>query len=147
MFICSTILHSFIYWFIDKSKIMISTNNHSNLAILSYSLFQLLVKLENDEILNNNLLGLSDSCNKREMIMRLNFMRSKFNFFRRSNFWSWGRNSICSWGRICSLIFDSFDQEVKFSIMRSKFKKALLGILISWSFLRLTIRSWDWNSK
>ncbi len=69
-----------------------------------------------------------------EMILRLNFMRSKFNFFRRSNFWSWRQNSICSWGGICSLIFDSFDQKVKFLIMRSKFKKKeLLGILISWS--------------
>ena len=68
-------------------------------------------------------------------VRRSNFMRSKFNFFMRSNFWSWGQNSICSWGQICSLIFHSFDQEVEFSIMRSKFKKALLGILISWSML------------
>ncbi len=29
--------------------------------------------------------------------------------------------------------------------MRSKFKKALLGILISWSFLQLTNQSWDQN--
>ncbi len=41
-----------------------------------------------------------------ELIMRLNFMRSKFNFFMRSNF---------------SIIFDNFDQEVDTSIMRSKF--------------------------
>jgi hypothetical protein len=41
---------------------------------------------------------------KREMIMRSNFMRSKFNFFRRLNFRSWGRNSICSWGQICPII-------------------------------------------
>jgi hypothetical protein len=68
----------------------------------------------------------------RERIMRSNFMRSKFNFFRRSNFWSWDWNSISSWGQICSLIFVSFDQEVDTSIMRSKFKKALLGIWISW---------------
>ena len=55
---------------------------------------------------------------QREMIMRSNFMRSKFNFFMRSNFWSWGRNSICSWGRICLII----------------------------SIRRLTLRSWDRNS-
>ena len=72
-------------------------------------------------------------------------MRLKFNFFRRLNFRSWGQNSICSWGQICSLIFDSFDQEVEFLIMRLKFKKALLGISISWLFLWLTNRSWDRN--
>ena len=42
------------------------------------------------------------------------FMRSKFSF-------SWDRNYFCSWGRICSLIFDSVNQEVDTSIMRSKF--------------------------
>ncbi len=42
------------------------------------------------------------------------FMRSKFSF-------SWDQNYFCSWGRICSLIFDSVDQEVNTSIMRSKF--------------------------
>jgi len=60
------------------------------------------------------------------LIRRSNFMRSKFTF-------SWGRNYFCSWGRICSLIFDSVDQEVNTSIMRSKPKKALFLISISWS--------------
>ncbi len=41
-----------------------------------------------------------------EMIMRSNFMRSKFNFFRRSNFRSWDRNSTFSGGRI-------FDHEIE----------------------------------
>ncbi len=50
----------------------------------------------------------------RALIRRSNFMRSKFSF-------SWGQNYFCSWGRICSLIFDSVDQEVDTSIMRSKF--------------------------
>ncbi len=95
------------------------------------------------------------------MIMRSNFVRSKFNFFRRSNFWSWGRNSICSWGEICSLIFDSFDhevefceieiqlfQEVKFLIMRSKFNlfmrwNLFINIWQFWSWGRI---SWDQNS-
>ncbi len=60
--------------------------------------------------------------NDRALIRRSNFMRSKFTF-------SWGWNYFCSWGRICSLIFDSVDQEVNTSIMRSKPKKALL-----WNF-------------
>ena len=56
-------------------------------------------------------------------VRRSNFMRSKFNFFRRLNYQLWGQNSIFSWGQICSLIFDSFDHEVEYSIMRSKPKK------------------------
>ncbi len=50
----------------------------------------------------------------RALIRRSNFMRSKFSF-------SWDRNYFCSWGPICSLMFDSVDQEVDTSIMRSKF--------------------------
>ena len=73
------------------------------------------------------------------MIRRSNFMRSKFTF-------SWGQNYFCSWDRICSIIFDRFDQEVNTLIMRSKFQKALLGVSISWSFLWLTNWSWDRNS-
>jgi hypothetical protein len=34
---------------------------------------------------------------------------------------SWDRNTTFSWDWICSIIFDNFDQEVNFSIMRSKF--------------------------
>jgi hypothetical protein len=71
-------------------------------------------------------------CFLRVRVRRSYFMRLKFNFFRRSNYRSWGWNSICSWDQICSLIFDSFDQEVVTSTMRSKLKKALLEILISW---------------
>ncbi len=50
----------------------------------------------------------------RALIRRSNFIRSKFSF-------SWGWNYFCSWGRICSLIFDSVNQEVNTLIMRSKF--------------------------
>ncbi len=81
---------------------------------------------------------------KREMIMRSNFMRSKFIFFMRSNFRSWDRISICSWGRICliksikRLTLQSWDRNSK---------KELLGISISWLVCWFQVRSWDWNSK
>jgi len=56
-------------------------------------------------------------------------MRSKFYLFMRSN------------------LSNNIDQEVDTSIMRSKPKQALFLISISWLFLWLTNRSWDWNSK
>jgi hypothetical protein len=97
----------------------------------------------------------------REMILRSNFMRSKFNFFRRSNFWSWGRiheiefffifHEVKIPNNWFDLLITPFFMRSKFkkallgnfnlmidllvtsTIMRSKFKKALLGISISWS--------------
>ena len=62
-------------------------------------------------------------------------MRSKFNFFMRSKFNLFMRSNLSN----------NIDQEVDTSIMRSKPKIALLAISISWSYLQLTNRSWDWN--
>ncbi len=57
-------------------------------------------------------------------VRRSNFMRSKFNFFMRSKFNFFMRSNL----------FNNIDQEVENWIMRSKPKKALLLILISWTF-------------
>ena len=55
------------------------------------------------------------------------FHEIKIHFFMRSKFtFSWDQNEICSLDQICSLICDSFDQEVDTLIMRSKFKKRII---------------------
>ncbi len=65
-----------------------------------------------------------------EMIMRLNFMRSKFAFFMRSQLQSWDRN-YNNEIKIPFVLeietYNNIDQEVDTSIMRSKPKKALLA--------------------
>jgi hypothetical protein len=80
-----------------------------------------------------------------EMIMRSNFMRSKFNFFRRSKFNLLLRSKFNLFMRLN--LSNNINQAVDTSIMRSKPKQALLQISISWSLLWLTNRSWEWNSK
>ncbi len=59
--------------------------------------------------------------------IKITIMRLKLCLFMRSN------------------LSNNIDQEVDTLIMRSKPKKALFLILISWSFLWLTNRSWDRN--
>jgi hypothetical protein len=65
----------------------------------------------------------------REMILRSNFMRSKFNFFRRSNFWSWGRIHEIKFFFIfheVKIPNNWFDLLITPFFMRSKFKKSII---------------------
>ncbi len=67
------------------------------------------------------------------LIRRLNFMRSKFTF-------SWGQNYFCSWGWICSLIFDSIDQEVDTSKSIISNFDLMIDLLVASTIMRLKFK-------
>jgi hypothetical protein len=79
-----------IKWATEKFKQGSTKKNYLNVFLFSYL-------ISKKSFLNANILSkkikrkLNLYLTMREMIMRSNFMRSKFNFFMRLNFRSWGR--------------------------------------------------------
>ena len=95
---------------LNFAQFLHTTYQQFNNQFIKHKIFSILVEMGNDQEVEFHEIKI---CFFHEIEIMI--MRSKLDLIMRSN------------------LFNNIDQEVNTSIMRSKFQKALLGILISWS--------------